>query len=452
MVKQSMASVDHAWLRMDSPQNLLVVNAVVWTDRPLDDEVLREVLRQRLVDEYPRFTQRLEPAHGLLGRPAWVTDEDFDLDRHLVYVRLDPPGDVEALQLYVGEQQHVAFDPDHPLWHVHIVSGYRGGSAVLFRFHHAIADGMALARVLLSLTDEKPDAGFAPRARGESGPWVARGVGRLVAQSVDTVRHPSRLMRLGSLAARDVGRLFEMADRPVKKQSVLNDEVGMSKLAVWSDPLPLDDFKRIGRAHGCTVNDVVMAALGGAFRRYLTHRGEPPGDVPVMVPVDLRPPDKPLPRELGNAFGLFTVDLPATSDDPADRLAEAHRRLEELKTSPEGVVSLGVLAGVGAAPHLVEDFVVAFFMTKVSGVVTNVPGPRQPVYLAGAKVDGVIAWVPRGGDMTFGVAVFSYDGAVTVGVSTDEACIPDPELLVEAFEDELAAMSAQVDDSTPPER
>lgn len=440
-----MSPVDHAWFRMDSPQNLLVVNAVMWTDRPLDDEVLREVVRERLVEEYPKFSQRVEPPSSPIGRPSWVTAEDFDLDRHLLYVALDPPGDVEALQLYVGEQQHVPLDPRHPLWQIHIISGFGTGSAAVFRFHHAIADGMALARVLLSLTDEHPDAGFAPAQRGDRGSWSLRGVGRLVAESVDTVRHPSRLVKVGSMAARDVARLFEMADRPAKRRSVLNGEVGMSKLAVWSDALPLEDFKRVGRASGGTVNDVVVAAIGGAFRRYLEHRGEEPADVPVMVPVDLRPPNKPLPRELGNNFGLFTVELPVRSDSPADRLAQAHERLDELKTSPEGVVSLGVLAGMGLAPSLAEDFVLAFFASKISGVVTNVPGPREPVYLAGAKVEGVIGWVPRGGDMTFGVAAFSYNGAVTVGVSTDESCIPDPEVLLEAFVDELTMLVDRVD-------
>ena len=439
MTRQPMSRVDHAWLRMDSPHNLLMVNSVLWTDRPIDDAQLRDLLRHRMVGEFPRFSQRPDSAASPFGRGHWVDDEDFDLDRHLVYVELEPPGDAEALQLYVGDQQHVTLDPMHPLWQVHILSGYGAGSAVVFRFHHAIADGMALARLLVSLTDRDPAAHFAPPAAPHSGS-ARRAVGRLLSETMHVASHPSRLLALGSTAAHDVARLAIIADKPVKPTSVLNDEVGMSKLATWSRPFSLDEVKEIGRSSDCTVNDVLLAALGGAFRRYLVHRGEEPVDVPVLVPVDLRPPDEPLPRELGNSFGFFFVDLPAGQAEAAERLASAHRQAAALKSSPEAVVTLGVLAGMGAATGLVEDFSVAFFASKVSGVVTNVPGPREPVYFAGAKVDGIIGWVPRGGDMTFGIAIFSYAGTVTVGVSTDEASIPDPEVLVEAFEDEVRAL------------
>ncbi len=442
MTSQPMSRVDHAWLRMDNPANRIMVNSVLWTDRPVDVGVLRAVLQERMIAEFPRFTQRPEASSGLVVRGHWVRDEAFDLDRHLVHVTLDPPGDRAMLQRYVGEQQNLPLDPSHPMWEVHVISGYQQGSAVLFRVHHSIADGMALARLLLSLTDEQAEDGFALPDDG-SPPGVRTRVGRLLTESIGTLRHPSRLVALGSTAAHDAARLAHVADLPVKnEQSVLNGEVGQSKLATWSAPIPLDGIKAIGKASGCTVNDVMLAALGGAFRRYLIGRGEEPADVPVLVPVDLRAPDKPLPRELGNNFGFFFVNLPSGTAEPGQRLVEAHRRAEELKESPEALVTLGVLAGMGSVPGPVEDFSVAFFVTKSSGLVTNVPGPRNPVTFAGATVDGIIGWVPRGGDMTFGVAIFSYNGAVTVGFSTDAAVIPDPETLVTAFEDEVATMSA----------
>jgi hypothetical protein len=115
--------------------------------------------------------------------------------------------------------------------------------------------------------------------------------------------------------------------------------------------------------------------------------------------------------------------------------------MTKLKTSPEALVTIGVLAGMGAAPGPLEDFTLAFFVTKVSGVVTNVPGPREPVYLAGREVTGVIGWVPRAGDLSFGVSIFSYHGTVTVGVAVDAGVMPDPEAWVAAFEDEMAALA-----------
>lgn len=444
MTRQPMSRVDHAWLRMDAPANLLMVNSVLWTDKPVDDAAMRAVISERMVERFPRFAQRPEGSFGVLSHGHWVNDDDFDLDRHLIYATLDAPGDMTALQRYVGAHQNLPLDPSHPMWQVHVISGYEQGSAVLFRIHHSIADGMALARMLVSLTDEQSHEHFAAVDDGSSSGRRAR-VGRLLTESIGTVRHPSRLLSLGSTAVHDAARLAHVADLPVKSEtSVLNTEVGVSKLATWSEPIPLVDIKAIGRAAGCTVNDVVLAAIGGAFHSYLLARGEQPADVPVLVPVDLRPPDKPLPRELGNNFGFYFVAVPSGIADPAERLAEAHRRSEELKGSPEALVTLGVLAGMGSVPGIVEDFSVAFFASKGSGVVTNVPGPRQAVYFAGAKVDGVIGWVPRAGDMSFGVAVFSYDGKVTIGVSTDANVIPEPDALVAAFENEIAIMSAQV--------
>jgi hypothetical protein len=121
-----------------------------------------------------------------------------------------------------------------------------------------------------------------------------------------------------------------------------------------------------------------------------------------------------------------------------------HEQMLEIKHSPEAVVTISVLAGMGAAPGLLEDFTLAYFVTKVSGVVTNVPGPRRPVYLAGTEVTGVIGWVPRAGDLSFGVAIFSYNGTVTVGVAADAAVVPDPQALVAALETEVQSLQAQL--------
>jgi WS/DGAT/MGAT family acyltransferase len=450
MTGQQMPWVDHAWLRMDTPVNLMVVNSVIWTDEPIDMHALRAVLVERMVRQFPRFTQRPESAHLPFGSGRWVDDPGFDIDEHLIEVTLDAPGGTAQLQRYVGEQMEKPLPADRPLWQVHLLSGYRGGSAALFRVHHAVADGMALARVLLSLTDEQPDAGFTPPAERTAPSHsrlgqVGNQVGHLVHEGFETLVHPSRLLHLGTTAVRDVARLAHLADLPLKdERSLLNQPLDVPKLATWTQPIPLDVVKRIGREHGCTVNDVLVASLGGAFRSYLLGRGEVPHDIRVMVPVDLRPPNQPLPRDLGNAFGLFFVDVPAGTADADARMHAVHEQMLEIKHSPEAVVTISVLAGMGAAPGLLEDFTLAYFVTKVSGVVTNVPGPQQPVYLAGTEVTGVIGWVPRAGDLSFGVAIFSYNGTVTVGVASDAAVVPDPQALVAALETEVQSLQAQL--------
>jgi WS/DGAT/MGAT family acyltransferase len=221
---------------------------------------------------------------------------------------------------------------------------------------------------------------------------------------------------------------------------VLSGDVRPTKLVTWTPPIPLDEIKAIGRATDSTVNDVLAAALSGALGSYLVERGTPLDDVRVLVPVNLRPLDRPLPAELGNEFGFYFIDLPTGTMAPRERIAEMHRRFEEIKGSPEALVAFGVLAGLGAAPKVVEDLGVAFFGSKGSGVVTNVPGPTAPVYLAGARVDGMIGWVPRAGDMGFGVSIFSYAGEVVVGFSTDEHLMPDPDRLQGLMLEEVAGL------------
>jgi WS/DGAT/MGAT family acyltransferase len=438
-----MSAVDHAWLRMDQPGNLIVINAVMWSAQVADFDALRRVIEERMIARFPRFRQYPRAARTPLGRAEWVDDEDFDPERHYRYATLAEPGDQAALQDYVGAQTGRPLPHDRPLWEVHFISGYDGGTAALFRIHHCVADGISLMRVVLSLTDDHPPELFRPVEDPSPASAVLHAAEGVLGYGLGLARHPTRVAGLAGTAAHDAARLVHLATLPTKPRSVLTGEVVPDKLVTWTPPIPLADIRAIRAATGTTVNDVLLAALAGALGRYLQQRGTPLTQVRVMVPVNLRALDAPLPPELGNEFGFFFVELPTSPMSPRDRLAEMHRRVEELKGSPEALVSFGVLAGFGAAPKPVEDLGVAFFVSKAAGLVTNVPGPREPVYLAGARVDGIIGWVPRGGDMGFGVAIFSYAGDVLVGFSTDAHLMPDPARLQQLLLDEVAAMRAE---------
>src|SRR5664279_3549855 len=151
-------SVDSMWLNMDRPNNLMVIDGVMWFDEPLDRDRLRAILQLRLVDRYPVFSERPVPASSPLGMPHWEHDPDFDLDRHIRQATLESPGDEQALQRFVEARMSVPFDRAHPLWEMTLIDGYGSGCAVLTRFHHSLADGIALSNVLLSLTDGSPTA------------------------------------------------------------------------------------------------------------------------------------------------------------------------------------------------------------------------------------------------------------------------------------------------------
>jgi diacylglycerol O-acyltransferase / wax synthase len=451
MARERMSHADAAWLHMDRPHNLMVINSVMWFDEPVPFDTVREITRERLVERYPRFRQRVvEGPLPLGGAPEWEDDPDFDLDHHVRRRRLAAPGDKAALQRYVAEQMSVPLDRARPLWTVEVLDGYQGGSAVVTRMHHCIADGIALSRVLLEMTDEFSGVAFAaaeepaPRRVVDLVTRPAAVAGDLLHEGLETLLHPSRLVALGNAAAADLTALGKLLLLPPDHRGVLHAPNAVPKTAAWSDPLPLAEVKAIGRITGTTVNDVVLAALSGAFRRYVEAHGGQPRDVRVIVPYNLRPLDQPLPRTLGNMFGLVFLSLPVGTEDPQLRLVEMHRRMDAIKHSAEGPVSFGVLGVTGATPHSLESLIVDVFTAKGSAVVTNVPGPPEPVRYGGTPIRGVVSWVPRAGNIGTGVSIFSYCGEVTVGFSTDAGLVPEPQDLVDALVDELALLREAV--------
>ena len=180
-----------------------------------------------------------------------------------------------------------------------------------------------------------------------------------------------------------------------------------------------------------------MAAVAGSLARYVESRGAEPHDVKAMIPVNVRPLDEPLPHELGNRFALVLLDLPVGVPGPFARIAETKRRMDVIKHSPEVFLTFGLIKAIGRSGPELERFFVDFFADKAVGVLTNVPGPTEPRYLAGTPVSRVISWGPQSGEQTLGVAVFTYAGSVQVGFKVDAGQVPDPEALVAAYEAEV---------------
>jgi WS/DGAT/MGAT family acyltransferase len=457
-----MSHADAAWLHMDRPTNLMVITGVLWFDQPPDWEGVRERIRERMVEPFARFRQRVVEGRGPLSGPHWEDDPNFDFDLHIHRIALPAPGDRAALQAFVADLMASSLDRSKPLWQFHLVDGYGDGAALISRIHHCIADGIALGRVLLSLTDESPDVGIAPpdddwaTAERRGGPLdalarpaaravsVAREAAEAVAhEAIEVGKNPSHLRDLAADARADAAalakQLFMGPDPPTR----LKGELGVAQRVAWSSPIPLDDVKTIGHGTGTTVNDVLLTAVAGALRRYLSERRGPVEQLTALVPFNLRPLDQPLPADLGNRFGLVFLRLPVGLEDPRRRLDEVHRRMEEIKHSPEGAVSYGVLDAIGRTPVQIEKALVDLFTTKGSAVMTNVPGPRQPVYMAGTPVRGVLVWAPCSGGVSMSVAIFSYAGEVTLGVMTDAGLVPDPERIIEAFEPELESLARE---------
>ncbi len=455
MGRRTIGPVDTIWLNMDRPNNLMIIDSVMFFEGPVDWERLAAVTRRRMIDRYPVFHQRPVQSRTHVGPPHWEDDPDFDIERHMVRVTLQR-GDDAALQQYIEQFIPVPFDRNHPLWEIHQIDGYHKGAVVYTRLHHALADGIALARVLLSLTDDTPDGDLVAEAELEEAPapmGVLEGALRVVEAAGSAV---GAAATAAAHMVKDVPRLFDphlagdaftQAERTgaianklllgPKPHAPFSGVPTVAKRAVWSEPFPLEDVKRICRMSGATVNDVLMSAVAGALSTYwVEHDGEPE-DVTTMVPVNVRPLDRPLPKELGNQFALVLVKLPTGVRSPFGRIAETKRRMDVIKHSPEVVLTFDLIKAIGRSGPELERFLVNFFAAKAIGVTTNVPGPTMTRYLGGAKIAGSIAWVPLSGDQTVGVSIFTYAGSVLVAFKVDAALVPDPEKLLEAFDAEI---------------
>jgi diacylglycerol O-acyltransferase / wax synthase len=452
------SSADAAWLHMERPTNLMVINSVSLFDQPVDWERLMQITQRRIIDRYPRFSQRVVESRLPLMGPRWEDDPDFALEHHMHHIALPAPGDEPALQELIGDLMTMPLDRSRPLWHTYMVEGFGQGAAIINRMHHCIADGIALARVMMSVTDSGPDAGIEPppETRSDrssrdgisgfaaSGVRMVAGAGRagasVLRQGVHVATSPGHAARLAGAVFRDGTTAMRLVMTPADAATALKGDPGVSRRVAWTRPLDLARIKRIARANDATVNDVLLAAVSGALRHYLQDRGSAVGEIQAVVPFNLRPLDQPIPRELGNKFGLVFLPLPVGVSGSYRRLVEVHKRMDELKKSRDGAVSYEILSLTGRTPEPVERRVIDVFTGKGTAVMTNVPGPSEPVYLAGTPIRTSMFWAPTSGHIGMSISIFSYRGEVTIGLMVDAGLVPDPGAIIDQLEQELRAL------------
>ena len=444
--RERMSSVDTTWLRMDRSNNLMMIVGVWMLGGPVDLDAVETQIVERLLT-YRRYRQLVERTSGGF---FWRDDPHFDLGHHVHRIRLPGRGGKPALERLVGELASEPFDPNHPLWTVHLIEKYEGGAAVVFRMHHAIADGMALMGVTMKLVDGP--GGRSPRAAAEHeeegwlqsvmAPVVAAINAGAAASSVTAkaalglARNPLKgagLVRDGIGVAGELAYLLVM---PTDTPTRFKGKPAGSKRVAWCEPLRLPEVKAVSRALGASINDVLLACVAGAMRRYLADCGDRTEGVEcrAMVPIDLRQPGDP---ELGNRFGIIAVRLPVGIEDPLERLATVRERMNALKTSYEPATTLGLFAALGRLPKIVQDQLFDLLVRRGTAVMTNVPGPSEPLTVAGSLLKQSLFWVPQTGDTGMGVSILSYGGHVQFGLITDAALTPHPEAVVRHFPEEF---------------
>jgi len=433
---QSMSPVDRAWLLMTRPNNPMMIVALIVLRSRLHLQRLRRLLAERFL-LFPRF--RCIPTSDAMGA-RWVEAAQFDLADHVQRAALAGEAGQQELETLVGELASTPLNTARPLWSFHLIERYGSGSALIVRLHHCYADGVALLNVLLTLSDEADSAVGSRYAASEKSAIekLVRGAAKLLETGLHYGLHPSagaHLLGLGIDLAGELAALGLMEDDPPTHLKGVPSGV---KRAAWAPCLALEEVRTIGRVLGCTVNDVLISVLAGALGRYLEAQGDSVTGLTLRatVPLNLRS-NESAPSTLGNRFGLVFVELPVGIRHPLERLYTVHAAMRRLKSSPQALVTFGLLTSIGSLPAVVEESAIGLFSAKASLVASNLPGPSRPLHLAGAAVSELLFWVPQTGSIGVGVSIFTYCGRVQLGVISDRSLIPNPKALIDAMATEF---------------
>lgn len=397
-----MSAADHAWLRMDTPQNLVVIHLALCFRAPLPLAAVVARLRVRLAQHAP-FTHRVQ--RGWV-RARWVPDPHFSVARHLQELQLPPGAGRAELRSWMSAQASLPLPNDRPLWQASLVHGVDGGSALVMRVHHSLADGVSLMALVGDLTDIAQGEVHVPPARAAERPEL--GLALL-------------LRRAPRVLADAAHMLFMRRDKP----SRLKGAPGVAKTVAWSEPLSLAMARDLGARHGATVNDVMLTVIADVLRRHLQARGVTGISAPVrtVIPLNMRPHSEA--HLLGNRFGLVGLELPVHLDDPLQRLHAVLDGMTSLKRGLQGQLALTLVRLGGCLPARLQSVLLGIFSRRCTVIVTNVIGPAEARSIGGVRMDELMLCVPQGMSVGVGVSIVSYNGELRIGLLVDEQLMPD---------------------------
>jgi WS/DGAT/MGAT family acyltransferase len=453
-----LTAIDASFLHQEGPVSHMHIGALCVAEgpAPLYDDLLDSVRRR--LHMVPRYRQRLVFPPANSARPLWTDDTDFNLEYHVRHTALPSPGSHEQLMNLVARVFSQQLDRSKPLWEMWLIEGLDDGSfGLLTKAHHAMIDGIAgvdLATVLF-------DLGAEPTPIDEDlDPWVAEpdpnpldlltagatGMARaslsVTAKAIAALRTPERALQDARVAAEGIGEIVWAGLNPAPV-TPLNVEIGPHRrfASVVSE---LSDFKAVKNAFGGTVNDVVLAVVASALRTWLQSRGvRTEGlELRALVPVSVRVQDER--GAGGNRLAAMRGPLPVWADDPVERLAVVRAAMDDLKESKQAI-GAEVLSNVQnfAPPTVLAQASRINFSTRLFNMlVTNIPGPQFPLYVAGRKMHSVfpIAFLPK--DHALAIAIMSYDGHMNFGLLGDYDAMDDLDEIAAAIEAALAELVA----------
>jgi diacylglycerol O-acyltransferase / wax synthase len=455
-----LTALDASFLHMERLEYPMHVGALsVLEGEPFFDpdglfqiSAIRDLVQSRL-PLLPRFRRRLMAVPYDQGRPVWIDDDRFDITYHVRHTALPKPGSWEQLVALTTRVQEQLLDRERPLWELWFVEGLEDGNVALIqKTHHSLIDGVSGVDVATLLLDATPD--HVPPVPHEWTPEPAPNPSQLLLDSLreratepaELVRSMRSMLRGPRHAVERASELRRSLSTMVTRDSIaprtsLNARTGRHRL-LSVVRIPLADVKTIRRSLGGTVNDVVLAGVGGGLNQLLSSRGDDVDDLRlrVLCPVSVRSDDQR--GELGNKISAIFVSLPVGPADPVDRLHEISEQTADLKEKRQAL-SADLLLNMSdyVAPTLVSLAARAVHRQPfVNLIVTNVPGPQMPLYLMGARLIEAFPIVPLTQNLTVVVGILSYDGTLHFGLWADRDAGGDLEVLAGGIEDAFAEM------------
>lgn len=456
-----MSTLDAEFLNLEDSNSHMHIAGICTFADPAPTLAELEALIASKIDRIPRYRQRVRTVPLELGRPVWTDDPHFNLAYHVRHTALPTPGDDTSLRHLMGRLMSQPLDRERPLWEAWLVEGLEGDRwALIFKVHHCMVDGISGVGLLEVLLDLTPDVGL-----GEAEPWEPEpepagtalvldawkgalgDTGRWVSRASGALRDP---LGAGRRAAELTAGMFTFARRlAFTPPSSIEGTVGPHR--VWCHTsADLAEVKRIGKATGGTVNDVVMAAITHGYRDLLQHRGDDPATTVVcsLVPVSVRGhDDRGVPD---NRVSALLLDLPVGIVDPLERLAAVKDAMAGLKGSHMAdagelvtdISNLAPPAVVGAITRLGLRAQHLATQRSINTVTTNVPGPQFPLYCLGREMLEYLPFVPISYGLRVGTAILSYNGALAFGVTGDWDSAKDIDVLADGIRAGIEELSA----------
>lgn len=465
--KRRLSSVDAAFIYGENEKAPMHIGGMDIIEGVMPPEKFREHLDAKM-QLIPRYRQRLIPSPFGFGHPTWEDDPEFDISNHVIAVRLPKPGTEEQFRITVSELFEGVLDRTKPLWRAYIIEGRNDrNTAILWLIHHAMVDGVSGVELLEIALDPSPESILPDKDDFHAEPIPDQN--RLLSDAVwDTIEEQintqAEFLNKAFYMARNLGtqqldtllresaQFFRGMARPTPRFPFNTRNLSGKRLLSWGS-VPFEEVRGIRKEVGGTLNDVILAALGGGMKKYLESHGIDTRKLrfSAACPVSLRTQEQR--GSLGNQVTILPVEIPLDTADPLERLAQIVERTSALKKARAANVidllttlfrgmhplALSAIMGTASSPRI-NSALNAFQRTSpVHMICTNVPGPREAIYAVGHKVLHHYPLLPVGPGLGLAMGVLSYNEQIYFGYIADTNAAPDVDrfgqFIQEAFDE-----------------